>query len=83
MPKFNVKSIPAVGHDSAPMGNRIRTFHENAMPSESSIGDLSTLEHHSIILLLNVGIRKSSDVASKLTDSSATPLLKTPTREWS
>ena len=65
------------------MGNRIRTFHGNAVPSEKNFWDLSTLEHDSTILLRNVGVRQPSDATSKRIESSATPLLKLKTREWS
>jgi hypothetical protein len=58
------------------MSNRIRTFHGNAVPSETNLWDLSTLEHDSTTLLRNVGVRQPSDVAFKRIESSATPLLK-------
>jgi len=38
--------LRSLGHDSAPMGNRIRTFHGNAVPSVKDFWDVST-QHHS------------------------------------
>lgn len=73
----------SLGHDTAPMCNRIRTFLGNAVPSGKNFWDISTLEHDSTILLRNISVRQPSDVASKRTESSVTTLLKLKTREWS
>lgn len=35
-------SLSSLGHDSAPMGNRIRALHGKAVPSEKDFWDIST-----------------------------------------
>jgi hypothetical protein len=68
--------VRSLEHDFAPMSNRIRTFHGNAVASEYNFWDLSTLEYDSTSLLRNVGVRQPSDVGSKRIESSTTTLLK-------